>query len=297
MTGMPVAGDSMAGDAMTLAPDLVEAVPTGRPTGLPWLPDRPPVNATAVRLSVRSPGPLGHAGTEGVPTPELFLLGVLDGTPGHTPEGPRLLVAPGAAIAAAMVSDAAPQRLRAALRVPHTYLIPAGWLDQARLHGAPDGGGPDELGHPPVLRCTGASHGIDGLPDDVVYWPRTRPARVFALRPIAGPASGFVRLHRRRPPVVAGHRLLQLRIRRAAAIDVRASASRIAGLTLVRSRLAELAATGVDLILTGPSAERVRVVRVFEPDGPRWRPVGTDQPATREGGSPLRTATASSARD
>ena len=275
-----------------------------RRSGLDWLPERPPVNTTALRLFVPSVTPPGRAGSEGVPSSELFLLGILDAATDVTRVAGMLLVVaePGTAVPAAQVREEAPARLRERLAAPHTYVLPAGWLDRVWMpSGLPAGGESidgddgdtltvdadgapwrDRSVRPVVLRCAGAAHGIDGVPDDVVAWPRSRRDRAYAQHPSVGVTDEFVPLHRHRPRPVDGYRLLELRIPRDAAIDVPASAARVADLPLVRSHLGDLVRDAVDLLLPRRSIDQVTVTRAFLAEAGAWHAVAVPDLAPAE---------------
>jgi len=253
-----------------------------RPHGVPWLPDRVAVNEQPVRLYVASPWPPERVATEGLPSADLFLTGHLDGERlARSVKGGYLMLVqarPGAVAALAGIHPYAPPALWQRLLAPDAYLLPAGWLDRVAWQA---GYAVDASGHatfrtripatPVVLRCTGARHGTDGLPDEVVPWLRSaRPVTAYAL--VTGvPDDDFLRLYARRPAPVVPGRLLRLRVDGGRVVDVPASAARIAPLTSVRSRLAELRADGVELLLPMSAFGRARVTGVFLPHGGGWR--------------------------
>ena len=272
-------------------PELVDAEPDARRSGLDWLPQPTPVNAAPLWLWVSSSAPAARAHTEGVPAAELFLLGRVDRDhedPAWADHDVQLLVEPGAAVAAARVTAFAPERLRERLAVPGTYLIPAGWLDRARLPGPGetlDGRprpGDGAAGDPVVLQCAGAAHGVAGVPEDVVTWPHRRHARVYAVHPARGATSEFVPVLRRRPTPAGGYRLLELDVPGDVAIDVPASAARMAELPLVRSCLPDFARDGFDLLLPRPFLDQVTVSRAFVAERGAWRAVAVPDLALDE---------------
>jgi hypothetical protein len=238
-------------------PELPAAI-NPRWHGVCGLPAQPPANTQPLLLHVRSPWPPERVAREGFPSPDLFLYGepvpdVHNGGSGHPL---RLRVAPGGAV---RVRD-----LPAPLR-PETlgdpYLLPAGWLDRARL---------DFDGSRLMLRCTGARHGTDGLPDDAVRWPAEGyDAVLYAFVP--QPAEDLATLWLAEPPVYRRRRLVRLVVPAGAAIDVQASAALVAGLASVRSRLPDLVAGGARLILPPASFDRAIVTALFTPAGRRWR--------------------------
>ncbi|MEV7986825.1 hypothetical protein [Micromonospora sp. NPDC085948] len=273
-------------------PALTVSAPGGRPHGLRWLPERPEVNAEPVRLWLASPWSPRRVAIEGVPSANLFLVGDLDGervARAHPYQHLLCLrVEAGGLVDLDRVGDLPAGHL--GTRPAGTFLLPAGWLDQARLragYDVDDDGRPQEETELPgsavVLRCTGARHGTDGLPDDVVRWPGgARGAGAWALvpdSPVESP-DDFLPLHQRRPPVRDGHRLVRLRLVAGEAIDTRASAAALSALTSVRSRLPELVAEGVTLLLPQGCYDGARVDQVLHADGGRWRQrtKGIDQP-------------------
>ncbi|MGC4879747.1 hypothetical protein ACLQ26_26205 [Micromonospora sp. DT43] len=265
-------------------PSRTVAARGGRPHGVRWLPERPEVNAEPVRAWLVSPWSPQRVAVEGVPSANLFLLGHLDGerlARAH----PRqhllcLRVEAGGLVDLGRV-DPLPADLRHLAAEAGTFLLPAGWLDQARLQAGydiNDGGRPHEEielpGSRVLLGCTGARHGADGLPNEVVPWPRgERSANAWAVVPESPdePPGDFLPVQYRRPAVREGHRLLRLEVAAGRAVDVPASAAAVAGLTSVRSRLPELVADGVTLLVPQGSYDRTRVDQVLHVDGGRWR--------------------------
>jgi hypothetical protein len=263
-------------------PSMVPAVRPGRPHGVRWLPERLEVNEQPLCVYVTSPWPPERVAVEGLPSADLFLIGYPDGErAARSAKGGYLLalqVRPGTVIDPMAVYPYAPPVLRQRLTAAGSYLLPAGWLDRAVWQAGytvDDSGHPTRHGelaaHPVVLRCTGARHGTDGLPDDVVPSLGGRATTRYAL--VTAEPADFLRLHRHRPPVARSGRLVHLRVAGGRAIDVPASAARIAGLNSVRSRLAELAADGVELLLPSRAFGRATVTRVYLPDDGGWRAV------------------------
>ncbi|GAB2943682.1 hypothetical protein GCM10027280_35420 [Micromonospora polyrhachis] len=266
-------------------PALVSPARNTRPHGVRWLPERPGVNAEPIRLWIISEWSPQRVAAEGAPAADLFLLGILDGERLARSHPLRhlicLRVEAGGAVDLSQADVDIPADLRHLVTSSETFLLPAGWLDQARLQA---GYLVDEAGHPQqyaelpgtplTLRCTGARHGTDGLPNEVVRWPRTaRGARAWAVIPESPAAldGDYLTLHQRRPPVVPGQRLVQLHVGTNRAIDVAASAAGLAGFTSVRSRLPELLANGVSMLLPRRSFERTTVNRVLFADEGTWR--------------------------
>lgn len=272
----------------TPSPYRVQALEQGELAhGVPWLPDRAAVNADPVRLWLPCPWPPGRAAVEGVPSPDLFLVGDLDGARAARAEpGAYLLclrVAAGCGVDLDQV-DELPVGLRARLGDPADltgrFLLPAAWLDRARLLTGwqvdLDGRLYDQVelpGEPVSLRCTDAAHGVDGFTDDAVRWPLGGPTRhAWVLLPETPqvPDGDCLEAWLQTPPVQAGHRLARVRLDRGAAIDVPASAARLVGLVSVRSRLPDLLVGGVDLVLPTGSYGHARVDRLLHADGDRW---------------------------
>ncbi|MEU7753034.1 hypothetical protein [Micromonospora sp. NPDC049171] len=266
-------------------PALTVPAPGSRPHGLRWLPDRPEVNADPVRVWLASPWSPQRVAVEGVPSADLFLVGDLDGervARAHPYQHLLCLrVEAGGLVDLDRVGDLPVDLGHRVAAAAGRFLLPAGWLDQARLQAGydiDDAGRPQEEtelpGHDVVLRCTGARHGTDGLPDDVVRWPAGgRRAGGWALIPAAGdePTDDFLPLHQGRPPVRDGYLLVRLRVAAGRAIDARASAAALAAHTSIRSRLPELVADGVTLLLPPGSYDDTRVEQVLHTDGGRWR--------------------------
>ncbi|MEU8086509.1 hypothetical protein AB0B57_23220 [Micromonospora sp. NPDC049101] len=266
-------------------PALTVPAPGSRPHGLRWLPDRPEVNADPVRVWLASPWSPQRVAVEGVPSADLFLVGDLDGervARAHPYQHLLCLrVEAGGLVDLDRVGDLPADLGHRVAAAAGSFLLPAGWLDQARLQAGydiDDAGRPQEEtelpGHDVVLRCTGARHGTDGLPDDVVRWPAGgRGAGGWALIPAAGdePTDDFLPLHQGRPPVRDGYLLVRLRVAAGRAIDARASAAALAAHTSIRSRLPELVADGVTLLLPPGSYGDTRVEQVLHTDGGRWR--------------------------
>lgn len=265
-------------------PPLTVSARGSRPHAVRWLTDRPEVNAVPVRLWLSSPWPAQRVAVEGVPSANLYLVAHLAGGP-LARTGPQrhllhLRVEAGGAVDLSRVGDDLPADLRHQA-TEGTFLLPAGWLDLARPQ---QGWRVDEAGHPrdPVdlpgnpltLRCRGARHGTDGLPNEVVFTPRG--GRLWAVVPdrpdTAGTVADLLVLLARRPAVRDGHRLVRLQVAPNRAVDVVASAAALAGLTSVRSRLPELVADGVTMLLPSRYFDRTIVDRVLHAENGRWRP-------------------------
>ncbi|SDT66593.1 hypothetical protein [Actinoplanes derwentensis] len=255
-----------------------------RPHGIGWLPAVPEVNAEPLQLWLACPWPPQRVPVEGVPAANLFLIGALDGERVARANPAKYLlslrVEAGGAVDLGRVTGV-PADLGPQVSEPGTFLLPAGWLNQARLRagwriGAD--GRPHEHtdlpADPVVLRCTGARHGADGLPDEAVHWPRgERGGGAWAVLPeTPAPTAGdSLPLLSRRPAVRPGSRLVHLRVEAHQAIDVPATAAAMAGLTSVRSRVPDLVADGVTLLLPKQAWDRTRVDQVLYADDGKWR--------------------------
>ncbi|MFV2021209.1 hypothetical protein [Micromonospora sp. LOL_023] len=260
--------------------------------GVSWVPDRPLANTEPVRLWLACPCPPGRAAVEGIPTASLFLVGDLDGARvARSNPGRYLLclhVGAGSAIDLSRLAEV-PAEVRRGLGgggdETGRFLLPAAWLDQVRLlagYRVDDRGQPHgqvELPAEPVLlRCTGASHGVDGLPDEAVRWPgggRAGHAWVVLPETPGALAGEVLEAWLQRPAVQTGHRLAHVRLAAGTAIDVSASAAVLVGLVSVRNRLPELLVAGVDLVLPPAAYHQARVDQIRYADGDRWRHRGT----------------------
>ncbi|MDG4771181.1 hypothetical protein [Solwaraspora sp. WMMD792] len=265
-------------------PSMVPAARGSRGHGVTWLPERPMVNAEPVELYVPVGQPAARIAAEGLPTAELFVVGQLDADRLRTahPDAValRVSVAPGGAVVTTGLDETAPAEVRHLLRGVDSYLLPAGWLDRVQVTQGWTPAGPGEWRAQPdlaptslFLRCTGARHGADGLPNDVVRWPAgRRAATAYAVLPAAGgPDGDQLVVSDSRPATPAdGVRLVRLRIEPGQAIDVAASAGRIAPLAAVRSRLVALNAAGVEVLLPPRNYDRVTVTRVYGAEGGHW---------------------------
>jgi hypothetical protein len=263
-----------AGDRPTVA--NIDRI--ARPPGVSWLPDRLAVNAEPLVLHLASEWPPERVAREGVPTAELFVIGDVHRThPGEVAglgHVLRLRVAVGGAVAMSSVITHAPPDVRQRLTGTGNFLLPAGWLDRARLEG-----GFRLAGTPLLLRSALAGHGADGVPEDVARWPHPgATADVFVVLPEFrdGTAPDMLPLHPRLPATPrSGSRAVRVRLGGTVdpgpAIDVAAGAEALAPLTSVRSRLAELRADGVRLALPRACYDRVTATALFDLDEDGWR--------------------------
>ncbi|MBM7489480.1 hypothetical protein JOD64_000702 [Micromonospora luteifusca] len=296
----PDASSRPAAPRTPAGPDLpVSATPSlvtarrGLRHGIDWLAARPEVNEDPVELYVVCGCPPAEAVERGVPTPHLFLVGTLrPPAPGTLAAGAHLLrvrVEPGGAVDTSSINVHEPPVVQALLaNREKSYLLPGGLLGRTRLVASYDVAASGNFtaraalptGPALAMRCSGAEHGIEGLPSDVSRWPWEHDATAYALLPGPNVASsnGALVLLRRRPRVRPGRRLLELRVPWRRAIDVRATALQIARLAPVRSAAAALLEAKVELLLPGGEYERVDVVRVLSAGRLGWRADG-DAPA------------------
>ena len=183
--------------------------------------------------------------TEGVPSPALFLAGYLDReqlaartAPGHVL---RIRVETGGAVDIVASEATPPRENAAALELDDVYLLPVGWLSSCRvtaIYEVSRSGDPvltrEVDGAPLRLAPAGASHGVDGLPEEAQRWPHGRlrsTATRYVLVPEAGGLGPWQRLHAHRPAPRPGPGILAVRVGRGQAIDITATASAMAGLT------------------------------------------------------------------
>ncbi|MEV6598517.1 hypothetical protein AB0M36_16815 [Actinoplanes sp. NPDC051346] len=263
-------------------PATVNRPADGRPSGLEWLPPDSPVNAHAFDLYVSSTASPKEAVTTGIPSPHLYLLGSLQ-PPAIDQLRPgenllKLRIEPEGAVALADLAGRVPASMQHLVTASGVYLLPAGWLSHAWLSEAR---GLDGTGTPAeqptadgtvVLRCSGARHGVNGLPAELQRWPQRRTtAYALVSQKARSLPAGWMVLHRRRPPAKPGHWLLRLRLPSRVALDVPGSAHLLEPLASVRSWWGRLHAARVELILPSRSYDRVMVVGTLTCTGRRWR--------------------------
>ncbi|MGC4892293.1 hypothetical protein [Micromonospora sp. DT31] len=269
---MTSAGGEVAVPASSVRPTLAAERRRAGRYGPPWLRPGQQVTATAFEAFVPVDGGLARAATEGVPSPELFLVAYLD--PRAAPRRADLLrvcIEPGGAIPVQALRSHIPARLQYLLGAPDTYLLPAGRLDRTRVRdgyrqiddgrfrpveGLADG--------PLRIRSAPAGASVGGLPHDVSRWPAHGTRRAYALLPTRsrGLAPGWLPLFRRRPAARPGRLLVEVRVPRGRTVDIGTTADALASLPLVRGRAERLRRAGVELLLSSRSYDRVQVDRV-----------------------------------
>jgi len=255
--------------------------------GIYWLADRPRVNADPIDLYVIAPASPDRVVEDGLPTPQLFAVGLLRPPAAESLQPGesliRVRVGEAGAVDLSSIDVHVPPTLQLLLNARESYLLPGGLLERTRVvegYVAEPGGGYRPAiafdDRPALrLRCSGARHGVEGLPADVPRWPRAADSTAYALLP--GPhvaaEGGALPILAGRPRVRAGHRLLRLRVPRRRAIDVQAAAAQLEPLTSVRSAAAALTGKGIELIVQGRDFDKVTVLQVLTPGKLSWQAV------------------------
>ena len=269
-------------------PRVAAANPVPR-HGLAWLPAQPQTNADEFEVFVACDADPRAAVRAGVPSPDLFLTGHLDAellakrsTAAHLLQ---VHVAPGGAVDLPASELVSPPASAAVLTFSDSYVLPAGWLGRCEIVASyrvtPDRTlvrQSEFTGGPLLLATTGARHGVPGLPTDVVRWPHAR-LRSGAVRYVlvaeGEPLGPWQRLYAERPAPSAGSILFSVRLERAQAIDVTATAAKLAGLTAVRSAAPELVAAGVEVLLPAEVYDAVAIRDAWRAEVGAWRKVST----------------------
>jgi hypothetical protein len=258
------------------------APPPAASRAVGWLPTPLPVNAEAIEVYVQTRWEPHVCVRDGVPTPELFLAATAWSGRPDPAAGEYLLrirVEPGAAVAVAAVADRPTSRGRLTT-VPGAFLLPADWLGRARITAGGCIDGHDwpprlvELDAPLFICCSGARHGVDGLPEEVVTWPSTRSAAgAYALVAPGGVAidDPWLVLHRRRPPMRTDRWLIRVHVKPGQAIDVAAVALHVATFPQVNSIAARWAEAGIGLVLPAARFGAASVTQVWVPGPDGWR--------------------------
>ncbi len=260
------------------------------PHGVPWLAPAPTVNSRALDLYVWTPLASDELESWGLPSADLFLLAGQDPLrlAEHRRDGYllRIQAPPGAAVDLFDHIGQSPALVRERLSDSGcTHLLPLAWLSDLRVAARYDLDGyggvaaRDDLGVGPLqIRFEGASHGVPGLPNEVVHWPDKGqragvpsylllPEELRLDRPVAH--GGFVALSRNKPELVDGHCLLEVKVRKRKAIDIPATLDSLDGLPVL-GRMHDF--VGLDLLLPTDDLAQALVPRVWRP-GPTGRPV------------------------
>ncbi len=259
----------------------------GSPHGVPWLPDAPVVNRRALDLYLWTPLAADEIEAWGLPSADLFLLAGQD--PLRLSERRRtgyLLRVYAPAETAVELDEhlrEAPADLRQRLAATGaTHVLPVAWLSELRVTGRFDldaRGGitsrSDVDAAALAIRFEGAEHGVPGLPNEVVNWPDRASAAgtaAYLMLPDTEAATahavhhGYVPLSRRKPTLLEGHRLLEVKVRKRRAVDVPATLDSLDGMPIV-GRMHDF--VGLDLLLPEEDLPRAVVSKVW-----RFGPTG-----------------------
>jgi hypothetical protein len=247
-------------------PRLVQTGRRTKPHGLPWLPQAVQVNDHEFDLYIESRWPAEQAAESGIPSSRMFLVGHVDPSPTRAPYEIRIRVGRHGAVDVPATGVAPPPELRNEVCAKDAYVVPAAWLDQCQIV-------LDSGCVPATVWCTGATHGIEGLPEIGQAWPHTMRGslRAYALVPAAGSDASWVRL-RRRPPKITNRRLVEVRVSKRLVIDLARLSARMPALPAVRTILPDLRSQGARCILPRQEFAQALAVRAFEADSRRWRP-------------------------
>ncbi|MGX4654699.1 hypothetical protein ACWCHM_13470 [Micromonospora sp. SCSIO 07396] len=256
--------------------------------GPPWLRRGQQVNAATFEAYVLVEGDPARAVSDGVPGVELFVAAFLD--PRSAPAGSDLLrvrISPGGAIPMAVLRAHVPARFKYVLGSPDTYLLPAARLDRVRLVGGFRSDGFSRLlptvdadGEPLRIRPAPTNRSVAGLPNDVRRWPGFGTRQAYALLPARsrGLPRGWLPLYQQRPVARPGRLLVEVRVPAGRTVDVGATHTMLAGLTLVGSRVDRLHRAGVDLVLGSRSYDRIVVQRAYRAQAGGWQRIGEVTP-------------------
>jgi hypothetical protein len=263
------------------------------PHGVAWLPATPVVNRRAIDLYLWTPRTEDHVEAWGLPSADLFLLAGQDPLriSDRRRNGYLLRVAAPKETAIELFEheSQAPAVVRQRLlESGSTHLLPLAWVSDLRVTARfdLDGGGgvaarTDVDGGALAIRFEGADHGVPGLPNDVVHWPdkgqRAGVPSYLMLRddtPLDQVIHrGYVSLSRRKPQLLAGHTLIEVKVRKRKAIDVPATLDTLGGLPVV-GRLHDF--VGLDLLLPEADLGHAAVSRIWR-QGPTGKPI-VDRP-------------------
>jgi hypothetical protein len=212
----------------------------------------------------------------GVSTPNLFLLGRRDAEAMDCEQGTvlRLIVAPGVAVD---VSQHLP-----GVYPEGTVLLPLAALEDITTGSLCDAGGvPQPIEAALIFDLSHPSHGIDGLPSDVVFWPQARrlasaasylllPWEREVLRERLHSFPGWLPLFQRQPEPAPGFLVARLHLSREAAIDVPATLDLLSGVHIIQSGLRRF--RGLDLVLPQREFATTMITSLTGPHAQRWEP-------------------------
>jgi hypothetical protein len=256
----------------------------GAPHDIAWLPETPVVNQRRLELYLWTPLATDQIEAWGLPCADLFLLAAQDGLrlAERRDDGYLLRVQAPEKTAVDLVEHLgdAPASLRARVTASgSTHLLPLAWLSELQVNARFDldgrGGITARTDLDPTalaVRFEGAGHGLPGLPNEVVSWPdKAAPSYLLVAdgpNPDK-PRGDFVALSRRKPELVDGHRLYEVKVRRRRAIDIPATLDQLGGLPVV-GRMHDF--VGLDLLVPIEDLGEVAVARMWRP-GPTGKPV------------------------
>jgi hypothetical protein len=260
--------------------------------GPEWLPRGLRVNADPVELFVASATPPKVAVLDGVRSGHLFVVGRLDPCRAADELGRgyllRVRAEPGAAVDLVASNVRVPEHAAGMFAPNDAFLLPAGWLGRVWVqsgYGIAAGGVLHSFGRLPeaplTIRAGGASHGVDGLVNEVERWPRKRigagTTTAYAIIPPVGgePVGDGVALRVQIPAVRRDYRLVELRVAAGAGIDVTRSALALKPFPSVRTALGGMLSDDITLILPRGSFASTPVARVFEAAKTGWKPQRT----------------------
>jgi hypothetical protein len=281
--------DAIAGPVEPVGVTLARTQGAAGAAAVPWLPPTPVVNRRAMDLYIWTPLATDQIEAWGLPSADLFLLAGQDPLrlAERRRDGYLLRVFAPSETAVDLFEHAehAPAAIRQRLfDTGCTHLLPLAWLSDLRVTARFDLDGhggvaarDDIAAGALAIRFEGADHGVPGLPNEVVRWPDKgqRAAPTYLMlpdQPVAeGQVShqGYVPLSRRKPPLVDGHRLLEVKVPKRRVIDVPATLDSLGGLPVL-GRMHDF--VGLDLLLPVDDLPNALVSRVWR-SGPTGKPL------------------------
>ena len=282
-----VFGDDQVEIVEPVAVTMARVLGKGSPHGVPWLPPTPVVNRRAIEVYLWTPLAADEVEAWGLPSADLFLLAGQDPLrlSDHRRSGYLLRVHAPAETAVELAEHVrgAPPEVRERLAdAGATHLLPLAWLADLHVTGRFDldqHGGiasrTDIDAAALAIRFEGADHGVPGLPNEVVNWPdkgsrADAPAYLMLPEAETDPQRvvhrGYVPLSRRKPTLLDGHRLLEVKIRKRRAVDLPATLDSLDGMPIV-GRMHDF--VGLDLLLPEEDLAKAVVSKVW-----RYGPTG-----------------------